>query len=110
MTNQYPITPPPELLTQWENDWFNEREHADVLLVNAYAAGAQAGADHEIEACVKWLEWNHSDLLGRDLRAARRPKPPSLKQEALEALSRRSTFTLDRDRDTIRRALEQIND
>jgi hypothetical protein len=103
------MTPPTELLTQWENDWFNEREHADVLLVNAYAAGAQAGADHEIEACVKWLEWNHSDLLSRDLRAARRPKPPSLKQEALEALSRRSTFTLDSDRDTIRRALEQLD-
>jgi hypothetical protein len=29
-------------------------------------------------------------------------------EQALEALSRRSTFALDRDRDTIRRALEAL--
>jgi hypothetical protein len=82
---QHPITPPPELLKQWEDAWSEEREHADVLLVNAYAAGALAGADQELEACCALLEV--SDKNARDfLQSARRPKPPSLKEQALEAM------------------------
>jgi len=112
MTQQdyrHPIAPPPELAMQWIKQLFDNSDdpvQSGYLLIKV---AAQYGADQELEACVKWLEWNHSDLLSRDLRTARRPEPPSLKQEALEALSRRSTFTLDRDRDTIRRALEQLD-
>jgi hypothetical protein len=54
---------------------------------------AQWGADQELEACVEWLGDapvvynNNGDLHpGSYLRDARRPKPPSLKEEALEAL------------------------
>ncbi len=85
MTDQYPMTPPKELLTQWENDWFDEREHADVLLVNAYAAGAQAGADQELEACCELLQQKGIPAWSL-LRLHRRPKPPSLKEQALELL------------------------
>jgi hypothetical protein len=118
---RHPITPPPELLTRWENDWFNEREHADVLLVNAYAAGAQAGADQELKACCEWLtDWDtcEGERLASLLREGRRPKPPSLKEQALAELEKVdmlwdttefSQETLN-SLDTIRRALEQLDD
>jgi len=41
MAEQHLITPPAELLKQWEDDWFEEREHADVLLIQAFQAGAE---------------------------------------------------------------------
>jgi hypothetical protein len=47
--------------------------------------------------------------VSRDLRAARRPKPLSLKEQALQevdALEEMGTCNTD----TIRRALEQLND
>jgi hypothetical protein len=47
---------------------------------------AQWGADQELEACCEWLakKQGHSGtLLFNALRAARRPKPPSLKEQAL---------------------------
>ena len=66
----------------------------------AYAAGAKAGAkgeyqlgaDAELEACCEWLERDPYGLLTQAsrgaiagiLRAARRPKPPNLKEQALE--------------------------
>ena len=46
--------------------------------------------------------------------ARRRPKPPSLKEQALEALSRLNSGSLCAnpvtDKATIRRALEQLDD
>ena len=124
MTQQHPITPPKELLKQWEDDWFDGNENADVLLVNAYAAGALAGADAELEACCKWLHWQnlatHPDLIP-SLRADRRPKPPSLKEEALEAMREMqiepciingvdTNAAVRAKYETIRRALEQLPD
>jgi hypothetical protein len=99
MSNERPITPPPELLKQWEDDWFEEREHADVLLIQAF----QAGADRELEACCEWLSGCGCKSYGRELRAARRPKPPSLKEQALE----RCNDYIDPD-GIIRRALEAL--
>lgn len=119
MTEQHPMTPPKELLTRWENDWFNEREHADVLLVNAYAAGAQAGADQELEACCEEMKSlpnplgiPFGEMASNALRAARRPKPPSLKEQALDELktSFDRGYLKKEAADTIRRALEQIDD
>jgi hypothetical protein len=74
----------------------------------------QWGADQELKACCEWLEQQtlcgHQDLLP-SLRAARRPKPPSLKEQALLALNK---LPPNRDcgvaHDTIRRALEQLPD
>jgi hypothetical protein len=39
-----------------------------------------------------------------------RPKPPSLKDQALEALERMEQFPTTEDKFTIRRALEALND
>ncbi len=116
MTNQqHPITPPPELLKQWEDDWFEEREHADVLLIQAF----QAGADQELDACCEWLSGCGCESYGRELRAARRPKPPGLKEEAMQALCRFmageghddcTEEEIEDDFKTIRRALETLPD
>jgi hypothetical protein len=107
------MTPPRKLLKQWEDDWFHEQEHADVLLVNAYAAGAQAGADMELEACCEVLhQHDRAYLLPSQLRAARRPKPPSLKEQALEALETlNQAWIMPKELDaviTIRQALEAL--
>jgi len=104
------ITPPPELVQQWINE-------EDGLTAGHIAArAAQWGADQELEACCEWLHWQnlatHSELIP-SLRAARRPKPPSLKEQALEALGRYMTgeTILTKDSlDTIRRALEKLDD
>jgi hypothetical protein len=114
MTEQHPITPPPELVRQWmerteydEDTWFYESYIAE--------QAAQWGANQELEACVKWLDENlpgYDACEGR-LRAARRPKPPSLKEQALTALTRYmngETILTNDSVDTIRRALEQLND
>jgi len=73
---------------------------------------AQWGADQELEACCALMEL--SDSNARDfLQSARRPKPPSLKEQALTALEGYMTgkTILTKDSlDTIRRALEQLDD
>ena len=112
-TNNHPITPPPELVRQWmerteydEHTWFYESYIAE--------QAARWGADQELEACCEWtyrqfklgLQWS------KDLRAARRPKPPSLKEQALQALAELAAECYgNTDKpDTIRRALEQLDD
>jgi len=82
MTEQlHPMVPPNILLNIWESDWFAERQNVDFLLIQAY----QAGADAELDACCKWVS-EESPIAATELRAARRPKPPSLKEQALAVL------------------------
>jgi len=82
MTNQHPITPPPELVQQWLGTYFGTTvtgEVSDVELAIATQA-ARWGADQELEACCEWLnkEINAGWCLDSQLRAARRPEPPTL--------------------------------
>ena len=99
MTDQHPITPPPELVQEWINLPLSTGE--------IIAIAWRHGADQELEACCEWLP---SDLTidGESLRDVRRPKPPSLKQQALDQLA----FIEDRyghlNTDYIRRALERL--
>jgi hypothetical protein len=106
----HPITPPPELRCEWQSESpfkVISVEREDYMIDRA----AQWGADQELEACCEWLHWQnlatHSELIP-SLRAARRPKPPSLKEQALEALDRMDQFPTADDQHTIRRALEQL--
>ena len=123
MTQQHPITPPPELVQQWDCEW-REQQNAPVigwsanLLAYVAARAAQWGADQELEACCEWLHWQnlatHPELIP-SLRAARRPRPPSLKEQALLALSHLldgAAHSMDTTEpaDYIRRALEQLPD
>jgi hypothetical protein len=76
---------PPELFTQWLQQVMTEHgtKPGTVAAIVAQKA-AQWAADQELEACCKCV----SDYWGHDpdhLRDFRRPKPLSLKQEALKA-------------------------
>jgi hypothetical protein len=115
MTNQHPITPPPELVQQLCDSAALSRSfknisirEVDVLLI---LEAFQAGADQELEACCAFVR--RGPWCSEKLRAARRPKPPTLKEQALKALKVLPTpegqVTLDiTDLNTIRRALEAL--
>jgi hypothetical protein len=104
---------PPELFTQWLAAAINaltKMEHAQPGTVAAIVAqkAAQWAADQELEACCKYVGeyWGEAAL---ELHDARRPKPPSLKQEALKALCK-GCFPSNDEISTIRRALEALPD
>jgi len=73
---------------------------------------AQWGADQELEACCEWFVREWTDVETADaLRAARRPKPPSLKEQALDLLDKAEDPSWDiNDFSIVRRALEQLDD
>jgi hypothetical protein len=112
--DHHPAIPPSDQLKKWEDQWFNEEEHADVLLIQAF----QAGADHELEACIDWISiytgLEHPELLIELLRASRRPKPPSLSRVALLQLDVLSADLgingAPVDLSQIRRALERLQE
>ena len=127
MTNQqHPITPPPELLHECYDlaqklldTGFPLQFAMSHALRHAYAAGA----DQELEACVEWVKARKFDGDGEvwswatSFRAARRPKPPSLKEQALkeQALKELQQLPIDPEGgitcsalETIRLALEAL--
>jgi hypothetical protein len=121
MTQDYPkpIAPPPEITGEWWIAWdaLDESERPpleDFIAIRA----AQYGADQELEACCDWLDKEGWSGESRQLRAARRPKPMSLKEQALQALSEAVKMADDvppegicsGQADIIRRALEQLDD
>ena len=81
MSNQHPITPPPELV----EEWFNNSPIDRGLTLATQAA--QWGADQELVGCWSWLYNNDFRDLAKELNNHRRPKPPSLKEQALAALN-----------------------
>ncbi len=110
MTNQHPITPPPELVEQWWDDFNGAFYEFEAITATVF----KAGADQELEACCEYLvrcaQWEPEDVA--ELRATRRPKPPSLKEMALDELhiSFDRGYLKEGAADTIRRALEQLDD
>ncbi len=113
-TNQRPITPPQELVRHWSR--FQGDTDPEALWFRIANEAAQWGADTELEACCEWMRTASFGLSVNTsayrLRAARRPKPPSLKAQAIRELG----GAYDRDKiddttyDTIRRALEALPD
>ena len=119
MTQEHPITPPPELIEDWieiaKPEPWKRPPDPNVLCTLA----AQWGADQELEACCEWLDCEGWSGESRQLRAARRPKPPSLKEKGMKSLdnvidcikSLVSGASVDgEDIQNIRRALEQLPD
>ena len=117
------ITPPPELVQQWTDEawkgWRGNGTYERDLATQA----AQWGADQELEACCRLLgsaaiippdggkTLPENQLTAREriikLRAARRPKPPSLKAEALESLHHLEAGC-EPNIDLLRRALKAL--
>ena len=107
--------PQAELIQQW----FQEVSSAPVHVSSAdeYIAirAAQWGADRELEAIEKEIldqAWfaNPEHRLAQ-LRAARRPKPPSKKEQALNYLSRLSHYNGDTEAESLLRSfLEDLPD
>ena len=105
MTQEHPITPPPELIRKWSEEAANA-PMADQRYIATQAA--RWGADQELEACCHLLRQQGFDVVD-DLRATRRPKPPSLKERALQAWAAVEAGTDDQTAmAVIRRALEAL--
>jgi hypothetical protein len=116
------ITPPPELVQQWMDaphglglGCHPARSVPDATYAERLIEAAQWGADQELEACCEWLEQNQGRWeIPMALRDARRPKPPSLKEQALQELEQlrgdANSMGMGFDAPAIRRALEQLDD
>ena len=113
MIEQHPITPPHYLIEEWANMLaFNpERQWS---YEKTFTEAAQWGADQELQACINFVYNNElcNPDFYKNLSKHRRPKPPSLKEQALEALD---LLLRDPEKgeltsapDTIRRALEAL--
>ena len=110
---QHPITPPPELRKLWAQQAQRLDPHDPIAWLDYVATcAAQWGPDQELEACCEWTQYYAE--CADSLRAARRPKPPSLKKQALLQLD---TLNADLamhgrgcDLSLIRHALKQLND
>ena len=112
---EHPITPPPELV----EDWIELAKPLPQRPPNPgelATLAARWGADQELLACGNYLEkcasWEPEDVT--EFYNYRRPKPPSLKEQALDQLR---SIQVDLTRcgmgisvELIRRALEALPD
>jgi len=76
MTQEHPITPPPELLARWEEDWHYAKVKHIELEDHIATEAARWGADQELEACCEWLAEETPEPYINALRSARRPPTP----------------------------------
>ncbi len=111
MTQQHPSTPPPKLVQQWWDDFnggdcFGAFYEFEAITATVF----QAGADQELEACCEWLQDPDLNVDTYKFRAARRPKPPSLKEQALEALDEEQAELSIQNYKLIRAVLESLPD
>ena len=107
---EHPITLPPELITHWCKQRACISEPGPIHVWLATQA-ARWGADQELEACLEWHR-NRGYSKFISLREDRRPKPPSLKEQALLAIDTAvADGRLSPDvSNVVRRALEQLDD
>jgi hypothetical protein len=104
VTQEHPITPPPELVQCFlrSNPVTPTGMTYEQFIATRFA---QWGANQELEACCEWLAQSASEPYINALRIARRPKPPSLKEQRTRALE-----ALERMQAHIVRALEALDD
>lgn len=115
----HPITPPPELVHQWHKEACKDPCNGSTFfesktLKHIATQAARWGADQELEACCRHISnWFATpEFRMTELRTARRPKPPSLKDKALLQLDTLNAdlamHGLGCDLSQIRRALEGL--
>ena len=112
--SEHPITPSLELVRQWNEEALSI---PDPLEWSKYIAtqAANWAANQELEACCAWLQDPDLNVDTYKLRAARRPKSPSLAKQGCDALD---TYIYgnpnhkDKERtyNTIRAALERLQE
>ena len=116
---EHPITPPDELVEQW---WHDATGTTYQMIEYIATQAARWGDDQRLEEIIHWLITGPygasiaaapGDLI-HQLRAAMRPKPPSLKQQAIADLRTLAAdlkaHGLGCNTDTIERALEALSD
>jgi hypothetical protein len=105
----HPITVPLELVEKWGHDAnlsgvpYNDEHWAYEQHIATRAA--QWGADQELKACLRLVEIDAGEDaydFARYIRAARRPKPPSLKERLSKAI-------VDGDEREALKLLEQLD-
>jgi hypothetical protein len=116
MNDKHIITPPPELVVKWiksarYREFMPYPEGYEQYEQRLTTLAARWGADQELEACCEWLvNALHDREMGAELRADRRPKPPTDKELALHELGDAYDKGKidDTTYDTIKRALEAL--
>jgi len=109
------ITPPPKLRKQWID------ESPDISVLDGHTRigtdwgavmdkAARWGFEQGVEACCEWLNGQRWEALAIHLRAARRPKPLSFKEQALLVLDDCAAKLDAAHENILRRALEAIDD
>ena len=111
MDQQHPITPPPELIRKWD------KEASTVPMADQYYIAIQAarwGADQQLNADCEWLHRRCLISGAEELRAAMRPRPLSLQEQALTQLdllrADLRVHGIVPNTDIIRRALERLQE
>ena len=124
---EHPITPPPELVHQWHKEACKDPYNGGTFfesktLKHIATQAARWGADQELEACCKDIieiiagvfadrvidDWDQFVELLRD---GRRPQPPSLTEQAFDALHGiHDQGPTPEQVAIIRRALEALDD
>lgn len=101
--SDHPMQPTPGQIDEWiawrdsDNSIRKLKFLAEHVLARIARTAYAAGADAQLELCCKWTadrttQWSDGTWPAEALRAAMRPKPPSLAEQALEELA-----TLRRD-------------
>jgi hypothetical protein len=111
-------------MQQWMTDFYGTPVVPGEACTDLATRAAQWGADQQLAEDAKWLDHNalnesHLRIIpvGELLKEAMRPKPPSLKEQALQALSEAVRMADDvppggicsDQADIIHRALEQLD-
>ena len=122
------ITPPRKLVEQWIYEDGDEIRTSSRWYHIVCTKAAQWGADQELDACVEWLKITAMTKpvktvseLASELLNARRPKPPSQAEEALDLIDRiefnsmaenlgnQKAFNL-KELEVVRRALKRLQE
>lgn len=111
----YPLDIPNKLVDYWGDLYESDGNMPEWILRHVAADAAEWGADQELEACVNYIDNNISGNKAQEFRAIRRPKPPSLRRQALKALAAIATGTSkpseqSQDLYILRQALAELPD
>ena len=110
MSNQHLIDITPELVRQWLSNFYGTPVAPGQVFIEIATQAARWAADIELGSCVYWLSDKIDKPIISDLCDFRRPKPPSLKEQALALIDSDKPYLDDTAMDTIRAALEALPD